>query len=139
MNPYIVVVDDDRQVVRFLKQALEEGGYSVAATTSSRQALALIRARAPDLLILDLNMPEPNGFDLLRIERAQLPYLRILVISGYLRGEQLEAARFLGAFGTLEKPFTAEGLVSKVREIIGEAHRSEAPSARARVGTVRRR
>jgi DNA-binding NtrC family response regulator len=127
-------VDDDRQVVRFLKQALEEGGYAVAATSSGRQALALLKVRTPDLLILDLNMPEPDGLDLLRIERALFPYLRILVISGYLKGEQLEAMRFVGAFGTLEKPFTAEAVVRKVREMIGEAQKpaAQSPKKRAR-------
>ena len=60
--------------------------------------------------------------EMLRIERAQLPYLRVLVISGYLKGEQLEAARFIGATGVIEKPFTAEAMVNKVREMIGGAH-----------------
>jgi two-component system KDP operon response regulator KdpE len=134
MKPFIVLVDDDRQVVRFLKQALEESGYAVAATSSGSQALALLKVRMPDLLILDLNMPEPDGIDLLRIERTQFPYLRVLVISGYLKGEQLEAMRFVGAFGTLEKPFTAKAVVSKVREMIGEAQKpaAQSPKKRAR-------
>jgi CheY-like chemotaxis protein len=76
----ILLVDDDRQVVRYLKRALEEGGYTVIARTSGKEALAAIHERMPDLLILDLNMPEPDGFDLLKTERSKFPYLRILVI-----------------------------------------------------------
>lgn len=109
----ILLVDDDRQVVRYLKRGLEESGYAVTATTSGKQE------RMPDLLILDLNMPEPDGFDLLKTERSKFPYLRILVISGYLRGALLEAARIFGAVATLEKPVTPEALVAKVREVLG--------------------
>ena len=118
-EPHIVLVDDDPQVVKYLKKALEESGYAVTATTSGEKALAIIKERQPDLLILDLNMPEPDGFDLLKIERSQFPYLRILVISGYLKGALLEAARIVGAIATLEKPITAETLVNKVREVLG--------------------
>lgn len=116
--PYILLVDDDRQVVTFLKQVLEESGYSVTGTTSGKAALAFLRERRPDLLILDLNMPKVDGFDLLKIGRSEMPYLRILVISGYLKGSLLRAARFVGATATLQKPIRSETLVSKVREML---------------------
>ena len=118
-NGRILLVDDDRQVVRYLKKALEENGYAVTATTSGKQALAYIEERMPDLLILDLNMPEPDGFDVLKSKRSRFPHLRILVISGYLHGALLEAAKIFGAIATLEKPVTAEALVGKVREVLG--------------------
>lgn len=118
--PYIVLVDDDHQVVDYLKEALEEdGGYTVTATTSGKDALAIIKERVPDLVILDLNMPEPDGFELLKLARAQFPNLKILTISGYLHGPLLKAARMFGAIATLEKPFTPEALMGKVREILG--------------------
>jgi DNA-binding response OmpR family regulator len=118
-TPYILIVDDDKQVVRYLKDALAESGYAVTATTSGRNALDSIRDRMPDLLIVDLNMPEPDGFDFLKMRRAKYPYMRILVISGYLGGALLEAARIFGAIATLEKPVAAETLVAKVRELLG--------------------
>jgi len=117
--PNIVIVDDDPQVLKFLSTTLEQNGYAVTATTSGKKSLALIKQHPPDLLILDLNMPEPDGFDILKIERSQFPYLRILVISGYLEGRLLEASKFVGAIATLEKPITPEVLASKVREILG--------------------
>ena len=118
-NLRILLVDDDRQVVRYLKKVLEENGYTVSATTSGKRALAYIEERIPDLLILDLNMPAPDGFDVLKSKRPRFPYLRILVISGYLHGALLEAAKIFGAIATLEKPVTAEALVGKVREVLG--------------------
>jgi CheY-like chemotaxis protein len=117
--PYIVLVDDDRQVIRLFKKVLEESGYAVTATTSGRKALALIKQSMPDLLITDLNMPEPDGFDLLIGERSRFPYLPIMVISG-MKAPMLEAAKFVGAAATLEKPVAAEALVAKVRAVLGK-------------------
>lgn len=119
-TPHILLVDDDRQVVRFLKKALEAAGYTVTAATSGVQALVAIHKRQPDLLILDLNMPEPDGFDLLKIERSKFPCLRVLAISGYLEGALLEAASVFGANATLGKPIEAAVLVAKVRELLGK-------------------
>jgi DNA-binding NtrC family response regulator len=113
-----LVVDDDQQMVRVLKRTLERDGYFVIATTSGKKALAAVEERLPALLIL-LNMPGPNGLDILGVARSRFPYLRTLVISGYLKGEQLDAAGFLGAVATLEKPFAPEALVTKVREVLG--------------------
>jgi len=119
MSANILLVDDDRYVVRYLKKALEQAGYHVSATTSGKQAMALMEEEKPDLLILDLNMPEPDGFDLLRVEHAKFPYLRIIVISGYLEGALLEAARIFGAVATIQKPVSPQDLVDKVREVLG--------------------
>ena len=102
-----------------MTKALEESGYEVTAANSGKQTIALVQERLPDLLILDLNMPGIDGFDILRILRNQFPYLRILVISGYLKGSLLEAAKFVGAFATLQKPFNAQTLVDKVVEVLG--------------------
>lgn len=63
-------------------------------------------------------MPEPDGFDILKTERSQFPDLKILVISGYLTGVLLDAATFVGAIGTIEKPFAPDALVAKVREAL---------------------
>ena len=120
-TPHILLVDDDEQVVRYLKRALIEAGYTVTATTSGKDALEIIEDLMPDLLILDLNMPEPDGFDFLRARRAKFPYMRILVISGYLHGALLDAAKIFGAVGTLQKPVSAEALVAKVQELLGES------------------
>ena len=117
---HILLVDDDRQVVRYLTTALEEAGFEVTGTTSGKKALACIRKRMPDLMILDLNMPKPDGLEILTAERSRFPYLRILVISGYLDGALLGAAKLLGAIATLEKPLAPDVLVAKVHEVLGK-------------------
>lgn len=119
-TPHILLVDDDRQVARYLKKALVDAGYTVTATNSVKQALASIQKRMPDLMVLDLMMPEPDGFDFLNSERSKFPYLRIIAISGYFDGALLEAAGILGAVATLPKPVKGEALVAKVREVLGK-------------------
>jgi CheY-like chemotaxis protein len=114
----ILLVDDDSQVAKYLTTVLEENGYSVTAATSGKEALASLRECRPDLLILDLNMPGLDGFDFLKIKRAEFPYLRILVISGYLKGSLLKAAELIGATATLQKPIRSETLVTSVREML---------------------
>jgi len=117
--PHILIVDDDEQVVRYMQAALAENGYNVTVTTSGQRALEMIEDCRPDLLILDLNMPGADGFDVLKLERFRTPYLRTIVISGYLQGALLDAAKIFGATATLEKPVTPEALVRKVREVLG--------------------
>jgi CheY-like chemotaxis protein len=117
--PHILIVDDDEEVIRYMRATLSENGYNVTATTSGQQALNMIELRRPDLLILDLNMPGPDGFEVLKLGRLRSPYLRTIVISGYLQGALLDAAKICGAIATLQKPITPEALVEKVREVLG--------------------
>jgi DNA-binding NtrC family response regulator len=130
-RPYIALVDDDRQVLKFLQQELEESGYEVTGATSGRAVLNAIAERVPDLLILDLNMPELDGFDLLKILRSAHPYLRMVAISGFLRRPSIDAARYMGAIATIEKPVEPGGIVATVREVLGERSPDEQPVAAA--------
>lgn len=116
--PYILIVDDDRQVARMTNRVLEANGYESMVVSSGRAALRMIKERRPGLLILDLNMPEPDGFDILRIKRSQFPYLKILLISGYLHRALVNFPKFFGAVGTLQKPFEADELVSEVQRLL---------------------
>ncbi len=115
----ILVVDDDEQVLRWMRTTLGSAGYDVTGTTSARDALAKIETSRPDLLILDLNMPDPDGFEVLRSQRERFPGLRIMVVSGHMHSALLEAASILGATATVSKPIDAEELLRKVRDIVG--------------------
>ena len=138
--PYIVVVDDDRQLIKLFKHTLEEGGYEVSATTSSKQVLTLIEKRRPDLLILDLNMPEPDGFDILKLVRESNPYMRMIVVSGCMEGggAVLEATRFVGACATLPKPVKPDALLAKVRDVLGEAGKLTSKTAHPKLVAARK-
>ena len=116
--PEILVVDDDPQVLKLFTTILSKQGYSVSAVTNGATAADAIYARNIDLVVLDLNMPAPDGFDLLKLFRKQKPDLPILVISGYIQGSLLEASELFGAAGSLSKLEAPGKLAETVRTLL---------------------
>src|SRR4051794_20663237 len=118
MASRVLIVDDDPQVLKLFTRILTKGGYEVRAETSSERALeALQRAEAVELVVLDLNMPAPDGFEVLKSMRNQRPGLRILVTSGFLDGALLEAAELLGATATLNKSDAPNLLLERANQL----------------------
>lgn len=116
----ILVADDDFQDRELFLSQLSAAGYDVQGATTGRDALAALRAVRFDLLVLDLNMPETDGFEVLKNVRAQMPDVHVLVISGYMKGVLLKAAEWFGAAATLEKMLAPDLLVPTVRQILGD-------------------
>src|SRR5262245_43252704 len=100
---HILVVDDDRQILALFTGLLANGGYTVTSVESGTAAIEVLQNQSVDLIVLDLNMPPPDGFDVLKMLRAQKPGLRILVISGFMKGALLKASELLGATASLDK------------------------------------
>jgi DNA-binding NtrC family response regulator len=116
----ILVADDDPQIVKLFTAKLMGAGYAVETARTGTETLSAVRLSRYDLLILDLNLPQQDGFDVLKTVRVEMPYLRVLVISGYLEGVLLEAAQWPGAVATLEKTAAPTQLVPAVRRILGD-------------------
>jgi len=114
----ILVVDDDQQVLSLFAQILTNGGYSVTAAHRSSEVASILKEQPIDLLVLDLNMPQPDGFDILRTVRAEMPSLKILVVSGYLQGALLKASELLGATASLNKTDAPKLLLKTVDAIL---------------------
>ena len=114
----ILIADDDLQVLKLFTQLLKKDGYSVTAVDSGRAASKFLESNPVDLLVLDLSMPPPDGFDLLKDLRAKRPGLRILVISGYMQGALLRASELLGATASLSKADAPALLVRTVGELL---------------------
>ena len=108
--------------------ALEEPGYDVSEASNGKEAMASIKDVAFDLIVLDLSMPDMDGFEFLSAVRAKSPKLHILVISGFLGGTMLKAAKLFGAAATLAKPFSPESLLSVVYEVLGDAGPMKPPN-----------
>jgi CheY-like chemotaxis protein len=98
----ILVVDDDPQIRKLFGQVLNKAGYSVYDACDGLQAKSLIQRIQFDLIILDLSMPEMDGFEVLKFARSELPGLKIIVASGFLHGTMLKAAKLFGAASTLD-------------------------------------
>src|ERR1039458_6093382 len=99
----ILVVDDDPQVRKLFDQVLNKAGYSVYGACNGLEAKALIQRVHFDVIILDLNMPEMDGFEVLTFARSEMPDLKIIVVSGFMQGVLLNAAKLFGAVATMDK------------------------------------
>jgi DNA-binding response OmpR family regulator len=124
MIPRILVVDDDPEMVEMLRLTLTTAGYSVRTAATGKEALQKAQRSPPDLLVLDLLLPEMNGFSVcqelqLTPATASVPVLMITVLPGtFPRLVGVEA----GATAYLNKPFRAEELLSAVGGLLHRRH-----------------
>ena len=114
----VLVVDDNLQTTNFLVQALEDEGYEVRMVSEGARAYAETVAFQPDVILLDLMMPEVDGYDIGRQLRkndrtASIP---IIIVSGYKRLEDAEI--LLKTRYSLQKPFDIVDLVTKVEDAL---------------------
>lgn len=110
----ILVVDDEPQIQRFLKLGLTAGGFVVSAATTAGEAIRMIATTAPDLVLLDLGLPDLDGKDVIRQARAfsQVP---IIVVSARDREAEKIEAFDLGADDYVNKPFGIGELLARIR------------------------
>jgi two-component system KDP operon response regulator KdpE len=116
-NERVLIVDDEPQIRRALRTALEGHGYQVAVAEDATSAFATIGTWAPDVMVLDLVMPTVDGFDVLRQTRtwSNMP---VIVLSA--RGQEQDKVRALdlGADDYLTKPFGMAELLARVRALL---------------------
>jgi CheY-like chemotaxis protein len=119
----ILVIDDDDDVCLLASKALTREGHAVLTTTDGNEAMRLIEGENPDLVVLDLVMPHPDGFEVLRWlrEREQSSDVPVLVLTSHGDERQVRAAFELGATDFLTKPFTQPQLAVRVRACTARA------------------
>jgi two-component system, OmpR family, KDP operon response regulator KdpE len=110
----VLVVDDEPQILRFLRPALEAAGYEVLHAVAGREALRLIANSAPDIVVLDLGLPDMDGKEVLAQAR-KFYSAPIVVLSARDREAEKIAALDLGADDYVEKPFTIGELLARLR------------------------
>jgi two-component system alkaline phosphatase synthesis response regulator PhoP len=124
MRPNILCVDDERDVTDLIRFLLVRAGCDVRAAGSGRAALEAIQSCPPDAIVLDLMLPDLDGFSLCEILRrdpvtAKIP---ILILTAWATPDAKAHGLGLGARAYLTKPFRPRELVERVREIVGPAH-----------------
>ena len=110
----ILVIDDEPQIQRFLRPALEAAGYDAISATTAREGRQLLLARAPDLVILDLGLPDADGKDVIGDIRGFSP-VPIIVLSARERESEKVEALDRGADDYIEKPFGISELLARIR------------------------
>ena len=125
-----MIVDDDTDIVDLTRLVLERGGYRVSSAASGKEALGRVHGERPDLILLDINMPEMDGWQVLKVLKLDEATRTIPVAMFSIRGEVRDKVRGLqdGACDYVAKPFTCEELLGRVESIFqgGEKWRAAA-------------
>ncbi|MXU64901.1 response regulator [Rhodobacteraceae bacterium KN286] len=120
MGKRILIVEDEPHIAESLSFILDRAGYDVAALDDGAQALDQIRKSSPDLIILDVMLPNRSGFDILRDLRAGGPHagLPVLMLTAKGQARDRSAAEDLGASRFMTKPFSNAEILDTVSELM---------------------
>ena len=114
----ILVVDDERLIRQSLEKGLEEQGYLVISADNGKTAISLVEEESPDLVLLDLKLPDLNGIEVLKRLREIDKSLMVLIITAYGSIDTAIAAIRSGAYDYLTKPFDLETILLSVRQAL---------------------
>jgi two-component system alkaline phosphatase synthesis response regulator PhoP len=132
---HILVVDDEARIAAIARDYLERAGFSVATAGSGTDALAAVRARRPDLIVLDLGLPSLDGLDVTRAIRKQSNVPIIMLTARVDERDKLIGLE-LGADDYVTKPFSPRELVARVRAIFRRIEYASPPRDLVRVKDV---
>jgi two-component system alkaline phosphatase synthesis response regulator PhoP len=138
MNRTILVVDDEPRIVELARDYLEHAGFSVVTAGDGPSALATVRARTPDLVVLDLGLPGLDGLDVTRQLRQSQSTASLPIVMLTARDDELDKllGLELGADDYLTKPFSPRELVARVKAVLRRADRPVDAGDLIRVGEL---
>ena len=120
MGQRILVVDDDKEIVRIVRAYLEKAGYSVLTANDGETALHIIRSDRPDLVVLDLMMPNRDGWSVARLVRADEAIAKtpIVMLTARVETDDKILGLDIGADDYISKPFNPNEVVARVRAVL---------------------
>jgi len=118
----ILVVDDEPNIVLSLEFLMKKAGFDVRTAADGEEAMEAIRTEPPALILLDINIPKINGYEICESVRGSKEWrdIRIVMITAKGRDIEREKGLAMGADDYITKPFATQKVVDKVREILGE-------------------
>lgn len=114
---FILIIDDEPDICRLLQMSLAKHGYNVKYVHNLRAGLQQIQRHQPDILFLDINLPDGSGLEALPMIKRNCPALRIITISAYDNGMEKQKALSSGASYFLAKPFSVKNLDELIQEV----------------------
>jgi len=114
----ILIVDDDVNLCKVLAEELAEVGFSTHYVTSADDALEYIQRESIDLMLLDLKMPEKDGFEVLRELKLRSVDFKVIVLTAYADVVSAMEAAHMGATDFISKPYDFDELVITIRKVL---------------------
>jgi DNA-binding response OmpR family regulator len=130
MKKKILIVDDEDDILHFLDLVLREKGYEVATATGGQEALTRAQLVRPDLILLDIMMPQMDGWEVLKLLRVDEETAAIPVAMLSARTEARDRVQGLqeGAVDYICKPFSLQELIGKIEAIFAQVEESGRPA-----------
>jgi DNA-binding response OmpR family regulator len=135
MSKTILVIDDEKRILSLLKAYLEQQGFQVVTALNGKEAIYVARYEKPDLIILDIMMPEMDGFEFMRLHRKERE-TPIILLTAKVEEDDKVIGLELGADDYVTKPFSPRELTSRVRAVLRRTGQKAPQIEVLRVGGV---
>ena len=116
MAEKVLLIDDEEDFVEALAERMKSRGMDVTASTSGREAIRKVEKESYDAIVLDLQMPEMDGLEVLSVLKEIRPNLQIILLTGHATVEKGIEAMKLGAMDLLEKPADLQVITEKIKK-----------------------
>ena len=114
----VLIVDDEPEVTEFIKRSLERRGFEVVVATTGQQALDLYPQENPQVVLLDLGLPDINGRDVLKEIKSKSLQIKVIIVSGYTDQNTKQELISMGADSFLDKPIIPTKIADAIKEIL---------------------
>ena len=118
MFPTILIVDDEPSILQSLSGLLEDEGFEVITASNGYEALKVIEAESPDLVLLDIWMPGIDGIETLQEIKKDNPFIQVIIITGHGTIETAVKATKMGAFDLIEKPLSIDKVIVTINNAL---------------------
>lgn len=118
----ILIIDDDDQLRKSFEKLLIEEGYAVESAASGEAGIKMVRAKSPDLVVLDMRLPGMNGFETFEAIHEIEPKLPVIIMTAYGTTETAIEATKMGAFDYILKPFDIPDLLAVIKQALEASH-----------------
>lgn len=118
MPTRLLIVDDESGIIEEVKSFFEEEGFEVLTADTGKEGIRVLAKIPPDILLLDMKLPDISGIDVLKYCKENLPKTRVIVNTGYVDQKIIDEAERLGRDAFLQKPFNLEKLKEEVDRLL---------------------
>jgi DNA-binding NtrC family response regulator len=113
----VIIVDDDVMLLDMLKDGLSSEGYYCEITINAKSALELINKTLFDIMIIDIDLPDMNGFELTKKAKRLKPDITVIIMTGFIKDFSYDEAIEIGATDFIKKPFTLKELIIRIKQV----------------------